>query len=530
MVERKWKHILTAGTLSLCLLIPSVSVLASDGIIKKGDYHIDQFGKYDILVNVEVKDNKISNVEVTGENFSGTYAKTNKQKLSQASEEMEEKFKGISVLDAEKIMGIDTVSGATVSSDGIKRAVLDALDLEEKSDTTGTLQKVPEAGEYEVSISAKSDIVEHSIVGNEKTTANLSVDENGKMQLSYRMVSGTEKEPMYILAFHGYYQNNDRAGSLTLENASMKTETKNGYTVVTDVTFPLYDLSGIYYANSRIYVPSMSNLNGLVSGVQFENGAFDVDNIITVYWDTLKRVSNNETKDMDITAMVEETIDSPTYSIKIPSALSMGNVSPSKDNVMEYEITIQRKDKDGKITVSAPESGELLKKEATRSAKNSLKFTNDFGKQTIDAEKEQTETNLKGKIYITAEDVKKAEAGTYNGTTVFTIAYENTTSDDKKENNSNSGGSNNKGNSSSLGNNTLGKNTLGSSKLGSSLGNNSSLKSGTSSLGSKTNSSQKLASNAKTNDTIQNSILWGVLFLLGGVALLTGIMKHKKGE
>ena len=99
-----------------------------------------------------------------------------------------------------------------------------------------------------------------------------------------------------------------------------------------------------------------------------------------------------------------------------------------------------------------------------------------------------------------------------------------------KNNNNNSNGSNNSSSlgNSSLGNNSLGSSSLGSSKLGSSsLGSgSSSLKSGTSSLGS--GSSLKSASNVKTGDVVQNNTLWAAILLLGGVALLAGIMEYNR--
>ena len=103
--------------------------------------------------------------------------------------------------------------------------------------------------------------------------------------------------------------------------------------------------------------------------------------------------------------------------------------------------------------------------------------------------------------------------------------------DKNDNNNSNSNGNNNSNSSignSSLGNNTLGSSSLGSSKLGSSsLGSgSSSLKSGTSSLGS--GSSLKSASNVKTGDVVQNNTLWAAILLLGGVALLAGIMEYNR--
>lgn len=107
-------------------------------------------------------------------------------------------------------------------------------------------------------------------------------------------------------------------------------------------------------------------------------------------------------------------------------------------------------------------------------------------------------------------------------------------------NNGNNGNNGNGGNSSTngnglisnggLGNNTLGSNSLtgGSSlKSGSSLSSGSSLKSGTSGLSS-SGSSLKGASSVKTDDVVANNTLWAALLLLGGVALLAGLMEYKK--
>ncbi len=98
------------------------------------------------------------------------------------------------------------------------------------------------------------------------------------------------------------------------------------------------------------------------------------------------------------------------------------------------------------------------------------------------------------------------------------------TNDDSNNNNNDSDGNN----SSSIGSNTLGKNTLGSSTLGSSSLGSSSLKSGTSSLGSGSSSSLKSASNVKTGDTAQKDTMWAAILLLGGMALLTGLMEYKR--
>lgn len=114
------------------------------------------------------------------------------------------------------------------------------------------------------------------------------------MTLSYKMVSGTVKEPLYVLGFNGYYQNNDTSSesNLTTEGASLKTEQCDDYEVVTDVVMPLTGgLSQYYYNNCYLYVPAMKNLNGTISGVNFDAGKFNVKTTITLYWDTLTKVS-----------------------------------------------------------------------------------------------------------------------------------------------------------------------------------------------------------------------------------------------
>ncbi len=103
-------------------------------------------------------------------------------------------------------------------------------------------------------------------------------------------------------------------------------------------------------------------------------------------------------------------------------------------------------------------------------------------------------------------------------------SIKSTTSDDPSfdndDNNNNNSNGNNNGGSTTNGS-TLGNNTLGSGSLGS-----SSLKSGTSSLSS--GSSLKTASSVSTGDETQTNILWAVMILFGGIALLAGIMEYNR--
>lgn len=392
---------------------------------KSGTFHIDQFGEYDIDVTVTVTDGTVTDIEITGNNFGGTYAEINKTKLASAIEGIAGRFLGLADTDADGLKGIDGVSGATYSSNGIKEAVADALGLDLSGEALlGVPAEVPEPGTYDVTVAVRSDVVDHSLVQTETADAVLAVDEAGQMSLSYRMVSGTEQEPMYILGFNGYYEDNDTARELTMEGVTYETEERNGYTVVTDVTFPLSGLSQYYYNNTYIYVPAMSNLNGEISGILFENGRFNVKTIVTMYWDTLKRQDDaaaDSEESMEITADVEEEMSSPSCIVSVPSSISMGKLSESGDNIQEYEIRVSDGNRDGTVTVSAPDTGVLY------SGSNELAFTNDFGVQSFRADDvsgqgaDGEEAVLLGRIIISGEDTAAAAPGNYSGVTTFTI-------------------------------------------------------------------------------------------------------------
>ena len=49
----------------------------SDSYTVNGTFHIDQFGEYDINAEVTVTDGVITAVEITGDNFGGTYGDYN---------------------------------------------------------------------------------------------------------------------------------------------------------------------------------------------------------------------------------------------------------------------------------------------------------------------------------------------------------------------------------------------------------------------------------------------------------------------
>ena len=429
-VKKRLGVLLLSGTLAGVLAAaPAAQYVraeeTSGSYTKSGTFHIGQFGEYDIDVTVTVTDGTVTDIEITGNNFGGTYAEINKTKLASAIEGIAGRFLGLADTDADGLKGIDGVSGATYSSNGIKEAVADALGLDLSGEVLpGVPAEVPEPGTYDVTVAVRSDVVDHSLVQTETADAVLTVDEAGQMSLSYRMVSGTEQEPMYILGFNGYYEDNDAARELTMEGVTYETEERNGYTVVTDVTFPLSGLSQYYYNNTYIYVPAMSNLNGEISGILFENGRFSVKTIVTMYWDTLKRQDDaaaDSEESMEITADVEEETSSPSCIVSVPSSISMGKLSESGDNIQEYEIRVSAENRDGTVTVSAPDTGVLY------SGSNELAFTNDFGVQSFRADDvsgqgaDGEEAVLSGRIIISGEDTAAAAPGNYSGVTTFTI-------------------------------------------------------------------------------------------------------------
>ena len=145
--EKKWGAGLLAALLSLGLLWnpPAAEAAAepqsSGSYTRNGTFHIDQFGEYDIHAEVTVTEGTITGLQVTGDHFGGTYGEVNRGKLSQAAEGMTAGIVGLSDEDAEGIQNVDVVSGATYSSNGIKAAVRDALDLEAnpRSSKTGSV-------------------------------------------------------------------------------------------------------------------------------------------------------------------------------------------------------------------------------------------------------------------------------------------------------------------------------------------------------------------------------------------------------
>jgi uncharacterized protein with FMN-binding domain len=256
-----------------------------------GKARVEQFGGYDVDVSVTVTDGKISGLDIQGSNYDGTYADNNAAILQQAATAITPRFIGLPMDGAEAINGVDAVSGATYSGKAIIQAVLDALDLELEPEILPVPDAFPQAGVYAVDIAYYTDVVRHNLLKDEKGSAVLRVDSAGDAVLTVTLTSGTVTEPLYLLAFNGYY---DEAGVLSETGFSTETATVDEFTVCTQVSFPLTELSAVYRTNTYLYVPAMQNLNGEIQGILFDNGKFNVDSFVEIHWDTLEPVADPE--------------------------------------------------------------------------------------------------------------------------------------------------------------------------------------------------------------------------------------------
>ena len=281
---------------------------------KFGEAQVDQFGKYTIHTDVTVQDGIITNVDVTADDFvSTTHKPENDVRINQVTKALKSAWNGMAPTqeNAEKIFKvimketdpdevIDSVSGATYSAKAVRDAVMSAFGLTYQDEII-TVPETVEPGVYEVPISYYSDVVWHSLVETVKATATLTVNADKTMSLDVETKSGTEKEPLYILGFNGVYPNNDTTQKLTMEGceAVMGLSSNDyedeffakGTQVVNHVTFPLLGgLSKTYTTNCYLYVPAMNKLDGELSGIQFENGKFNVDVYAKIFWDDMKKV------------------------------------------------------------------------------------------------------------------------------------------------------------------------------------------------------------------------------------------------
>lgn len=159
---------------------------------------------------------------------------------------------------------------------------------------------------------------------------------------------------------------------------------------------------------------------GTVSASAYVNSVMNSTQNFFIQVTDLQSVGGGEdtdadTQDMQISADVEETVSAPSYTVTVPSAVSLGTLSAEKNNAMVYAVDVKAESLDGILSVTAPDTGSLT------SDGNTLNFDNSFGTQTVNAD--TAGTKLSGTISISAEAVEAAAAGNYTGTTTFSITY-----------------------------------------------------------------------------------------------------------
>ena len=338
---------------------------------------VEQFGNYSVTAQVTVKDGRISDVDIKGTDFKGSYINENQAYLNRAVngignvKGMKDKLTGLYVNDADKLNDLDTVSGATYSSNAIKQAVMSALGVEIYQEVLPDVPaKKPEAGTYRITVRGRTDMSDHKLLGSsDKADAVLRVDTKGKMWLTYKMVSGNPGEPLWVLGYNGYYPGNNTSGKLSMDGVTFSTEkmtipTIGSSTVVTEVTVPLDEMRQTYLNNLYLYVDVMKKLDGEVSGIVFDKGKFNINSTFTLYWDTLKKISD-DTGDAEKPVVKKQTptiktkVSSKTISVtslkKKSQSFTLG-ASVNSKGTLSYKKTsgnsgISMNSKTGKVTV-----------------------------------------------------------------------------------------------------------------------------------------------------------------------------------
>lgn len=338
---------------------------------------VEQFGNYSVTAQVTVKDGQISDVVLEGTDFKGSYINENQAYLNRAVngmgsiKGMKEKLTGLYINDTDKLNNLDTVSGATYSSNAVKQAVMKALGMEIYQEILPDVpEKKPEAGTYRITVRGRTDISDHKLLGSsDKADAVLRVDTKGKMWLTYKMVSGDPGEPLWVLGYNGYYPGNNTSGKLSMDGVTFSTEkmtipTIGSSSVVTEVTVPLDEMRQTYLNNLYLYVDVMKKLDGEVSGIIFDKGKFNINSTLTLYWDTLKKISN-DTGDTEKPAVKQKNptirtkVSSKTFTVSLLKKKSQSftlGASVNSKGKLSYKKTsgssgISVNSKTGKITV-----------------------------------------------------------------------------------------------------------------------------------------------------------------------------------
>lgn len=145
---------------------------------KENTVSISQFGGYDIKTVVTYKDNKVTDLEVTGENFAGSFAVPNQRAyLPKAINKIKEQVIGLNIKDQTAFDKIDTVSGATTSATAIKNAVIESLGLKVKEEILApatTTSTKPSASASTTKITAPSKVQKVKVKNIKKKSAKIT--------------------------------------------------------------------------------------------------------------------------------------------------------------------------------------------------------------------------------------------------------------------------------------------------------------------------------------------------------------------
>lgn len=350
---------------------------------KENSAHISQFGGYDVKTKVTVSNGKVKDLVVEGSNFEGEYKDQNENTyLKKAVDKITSQVKGLSVTDQTSFDNIDIVSGATTTAQVIKNSVMESLGLEVKDEVIpdAPTQKL-QAGTYSIQVKNTTDTVEHSLsggTGEKKVTATLYVDQDGKMQLSYPLISNTKEEPLSVLEFNGYY---DSENNCTKDGIKV---IKDGY-VVTNVILPLSgsEAKQTYKTNVRLYVPSMSNLNGEMSGITFENGKFNIDSTLTLYWDTL-----NKTGDLN-----NQYLSDGIYKIDAKMLKATGSDTSMANDAITHKVKMTVKDGKYYLTLNFKAMNIPMNEKKIHGFLRDIKYIDNGVAKDVTVESVQKDTN-----------------------------------------------------------------------------------------------------------------------------------------
>ena len=156
MSTSKWSSRVLSALLALVMVVSLVPAAAFAADVRVGKAGI-AFGSeeaYQVTAKVTVTDGRIQDVAMSHD----AAAKGHENSVGYADKAiagLKGKFDGISADDRKAVLAVDTVSGATMTSEGLKQAVLNALDLDKADLTFGSSNKELQPGVYTVPISLR---------------------------------------------------------------------------------------------------------------------------------------------------------------------------------------------------------------------------------------------------------------------------------------------------------------------------------------------------------------------------------------